>query len=189
MESLLSILATITIILPMRQHTKETILTTRQCFENIDKLIALTDTKFGWAFEYEIGLKRVYHRGMAHCWSDEHDKPLIVVCTSQSVERMYYVFLHEIGHLLGRVEDSANWCKKYPELLRTSGVKTSSKLYKIARVQDEIEAWNLGFEFAKKHRLEINLKKWNRLRSECLTGYMKMVTVKQRRKNKSAKKQ
>jgi hypothetical protein len=54
--------------------------------------------------------------------------------------------------------------------------------YKIAKVQEEIEAWEVGKRLAKSLGLKINETKYEKIRAQCLSSYMNWAGKPRKRK-------
>lgn len=104
---------------------------------------------------------------------------VITLCKANPLEMMYYLFLHEIGHAWMLSYDYA-YDDKYPELSRKT-LRYSNPSYKIAIVEEEIEAWNIGKKIAKKLYLPINQIYFDKVRSECLMNYFNWATKKRKK--------
>lgn len=100
------------------------------------------------------------------CSEADFSKKIINLRKYQDVEKRLYVFLHEVGHVLLCSRDDYDTRFELVEQRRygTDG-------YKINRVEEEIEAWNEGFKFAKKYKLLINKKKFERTKTKLIKSY------------------
>lgn len=154
----------------MATTKKSKALTEQEVWKNIDRLTRLCES-FGWTVEYDMAPK-VRNRGLA-----DSDKRTITLNASQTTENIYYVFIHEIGHMVGRLW-TFGWDKKYDVLYHSE--RRNSATYKIARIQDEIEAWDYGLKFARDHKFRVNTTKYEKIRAECLTAYMMWATKRRR---------
>ena len=141
-------------------------LTEKQCLGYIEKLTADCQ-RFGWTIEYDTkpGVRK---RGLA-----DSETKKITLNVAQRPEHMYYIFIHEIGHMVSRLWHY-DWDKRFAILSDSS--KKNTAIYRIARIQDEIEAWDIGFQFAKARGFKVNQTKYDKLRVECLTSYMIWAT-------------
>lgn len=95
---------------------------------------------------------------------------VITLYAHSRIEIRYYIFLHEIGHAWLR-ECDFTFAERYPELVRQP-LRYATATYKIAKVQEEIEAWEVGKKLALNLGLRINETKFEKIRAECLTSYM-----------------
>lgn len=112
----------------------------------------------GWVIEYSNKKKSVYHNNVITL--SKHHKP----------EILYYLCLHEIGHAW-MLECDFTFQDRYPEMSRTP-LRYATVTYKIEKVQEEIEAWEVGKKLARSLGLRINQSKFEKVRAECLTTYM-----------------
>ena len=77
-----------------------------------------------------------------------------------------YSLLHEIGHLEIWKDD---YERKYPGLCKNE----RHKHFQAACVEEEIKAWDIGFDLACKLNIKIDMKKWNSHRYDCIFSYIK----------------
>jgi hypothetical protein len=75
---------------------------------------------------------------------------------------------------------------RYPELVRDP-LRYATVTYKIAKVQEEIEAWEVGKRLAKSLCLRINESKFEKIRAECLSSYMNWAGKPRKRKENGTK--
>jgi hypothetical protein len=115
-------------------------------------------SQHSWRVEYSNKKKNQYH-----------DK-VITLYAQRRLEILYYIFLHEIGHAW-MLECDFTYQDRYPELVRKP-LRYATVTYKIAKVQEEIEAWEVGKMLARSLGLRINETKFEKIRAECLTSYM-----------------
>ena len=128
--------------------------------------------------EIQASIKRLTEFCSQHSWRIEysnkrknqyHDK-VITLYAQRKLEILYYIFLHEIGHAW-MLECDFTYQDRYPELVRKP-LRYATVTYKIAKVQEEIEAWEVGKKLARSLCLRINEAKFEKIRAECLTSYM-----------------
>jgi hypothetical protein len=112
--------------------------------------------------------------------NNQYKDRVITLCNSHRSEILYYIFLHEIGHAW-MIECDFTYAERYPELVRASP-RYATVTYKIAKVQEEIEAWDVGKKLAFSLGLKINNFKFEKVRAECLGTYMNWAG---RRRNKN----
>lgn len=124
----------------------------------------------GWIIEYSDKKKSEYQNNTITL--SKHHKP----------EIQYYICLHEIGHAW-MLDCDFTYQDRYPEMCRTP-LRYATVTYKIGRVQEEIEAWEVGKKLARSLGLRINESKFEKIRAECLTAYMNWAG-KPRKRNKS----
>ena len=135
-----------------------------------DAITRLTDfcSVHSWEVVYSNKKENKYHNNV------------ITLYKNRRAEILYYIFLHEIGHAW-MLECDFNYSDRYPELVR-SPLRYATVTYKIAKVQEEIEAWEVGKRLAKSLGLKINESKFEKIRAECLSSYMNWAGKPRKRK-------
>lgn len=101
---------------------------------------------------------------------DHVQGPKIILYEKRKPEILFYIFLHEVGHVW-MTECDFTYEARYPELTRNP-IRYATVTYKIAKIQEEIEAWEIGKKLAKSLGLRINESKFEKIRAQCLTTYM-----------------
>lgn len=101
----------------------------------------------------------------------------INISTRQGIEKQFYSFLHECGHLLIQ----SNWQryeKDYPATAKMNAYATVHKQfarspkYKVDCLAEEIEAWRRGKKLADRLGLHYNEERYNDLASKCIMSYV-----------------
>lgn len=111
----------------------------------------------GWTVEYSEGEDQAIPASN-----------LIVLNRRHKPEILYYYFLHELGHML-MVIDDPDYLTKYKVLNERTEL---SQTFRVGRVEEEIEAWNKGFEFAQFLGLPVNQLKYEELKASLVSSYM-----------------
>ena len=102
---------------------------------------------------------------------------VVFINSRQGIEKQFYSFLHECGHLLIQ----ANWTnyeKAYPATAKMFAYASTHKQlersakYKVDQISEEIEAWKRGKNLADRLGLYINEEKYNALTAECVYSYI-----------------
>lgn len=124
---------------------------------NIEKLTTFC-SQHSWSVVY------------SHKKENMFQNKVITLYARARIEMLYYIFLHEIGHAWLR-ECDFTFAERYPELVRQP-LRYATATYKIAKVQEEIEAWEVGKKLALNLGLRVNETKFEKIRAECLTSYM-----------------
>lgn len=124
---------------------------------SMDRLIEFS-LQHGWIIEYSNKRKSHYHNNIITL--SKHHKP----------EIQYYICLHEIGHAW-MLDCDFTYQDRYPEMCRKP-LRYATVTYKIEKVQEEIEAWEVGKKLARSLGLRINKSKFEKIRAEYLTTYM-----------------
>jgi hypothetical protein len=104
----------------------------------------------------------------------------ITLYKNRRAEILYYIFLHEIGHAW-MLECDFTYQDRYPELTRFP-LRYATVTYKIAKVQEEIEAWEVGRKLASSLGLRVNESKFEKIRAQCLLSYMNWAGRPRKRK-------
>lgn len=133
-------------------------LTTTEIKKNIELLTEFC-SEHSWIVKYTSKSREGYYYN-----------GVITLCRERRPEILYYIFLHEIGHAWMLTCDFA-YKDKYPELARKP-LRYATVTYKIAKVQEEIEAWETGKRLAHSLGMRINESKYEKIRAECLASYM-----------------
>lgn len=130
------------------------------------------------AEEVQLNIKRLTQFCSQHSWKIEYSNKrtnhyqnkVITLYAHRRQEILFYIFLHEVGHAW-MLECDFTYRDRYPELVREP-CRYATVTYKIARVQEEIEAWEVGKNLARSLGLRINQGKFEKIRAESLTSYM-----------------
>lgn len=138
--------------------------------------------------EVEDAITRLTEFCSVHSWEvvysnkkeNKYHNNVITLYKNRRAEILYYIFLHEIGHAW-MLECDFTYRDRYPELVRTP-LRYATVTYKIAKVQEEIEAWEVGKRLAKSLGLKINESKFEKIRAECLSSYMNWAGKPRKRK-------
>lgn len=132
-------------------------LTSSEITSNIEVLTEFC-SRHSWEVVYSDKKEDYYHNNVIHLYRVRRE------------EILYYMLLHEIGHAW-LLECDFTYKDRYPELVRNP-LRYATVTYKIAKVQEEIEAWDVGNKLAQSLGLRINPSKFEKIRAECLSGYM-----------------
>jgi hypothetical protein len=92
----------------------------------------------------------------------------IEIHSQQTLENQFYHLIHEIGHLL--------IAKNYRKYQNSFGYaqktfSTNSKVHKVSEIEEEFEAWKLGYQQAKKLRLHIDNKNFEKIKAQNIISY------------------
>jgi hypothetical protein len=128
--------------------------------------------------EVQMSVERLTEFCSQHSWTvvysnkkkNQYHNNVITLYQHRRLEILYYIFLHEIGHAW-MLECDFTYQDRYPELVRNPP-RYATVTYKIAKVQEEIEAWEVGKKLARSLGLRINESKFEKIRAECLSTYM-----------------
>ena len=128
--------------------------------EVASNIAILTDfcARHSWEIVYSHKKVDIYHNNT------------ITLYHARKPEILYYILLHEIGHAW-LLECDFTYRDRYQELVRNPP-RYATVTYKIAKVQEEIEAWDVGKKLAQSLGLRIDPSKFEKIRAECLSDYM-----------------
>lgn len=93
---------------------------------------------------------------------------LIILSKRHKPEILFYFFLHELGHML-MVNDDLTYNERFKILNERS---QWSQTYRVCRVEEELEAWNVGLKLAGNLGLSINQPTFERLKASKVATYM-----------------
>lgn len=130
----------------------------------------------GWQIKYS---------DMSDDWCYPAEKK-IYINTEKTRLALLYTLIHEIGHMLQQLHNACSYNQKYSALYSKN--QYSSDRYRMARLQEEMEAWDVGLNLAKSLRISINEVYYNRIRTESLLTYVTWVAKKQRNRATVAQK-
>ena len=104
------------------------------------------------------------------CMSDVKE---INICSRKGVEKKLYALLHECGHALIR-ENWSKFSKEFPAHAECGydGRKNRTDSYRISLVEEEYEAWKRGKRLAKRLGIELDEKRFEKHKVQCLMSYM-----------------
>lgn len=103
--------------------------------------------------------------------ADSEKKLISIRSTPCKSEDMCYYVLHELGHM--HIFSDPAYSKRYPGLCeararRAYGLQT----YRVERVQEELDAWDVGHNIAKTLQLPIDEQKFQRMKARNVSTYM-----------------
>lgn len=110
-----------------------------------------------------------------------YDEKLIKISNFLSKEEQRFTILHECGHLL-LGQNKETYQKMFPIQNRMDSSSETSKKkklqYRIEVLKEEILAWDRGRELAKRLKIKINQKNWEKYKSSCLFTYIEWAAKK-----------
>lgn len=116
----------------------------------------------------------------------DSEKKLITIKTLPcKFEDMSYYALHELGHM--HIFSDPSYSKRYPGLCEARARKAYGlQTYRVERVQEELDAWDMGATIAELLQLPINEKKFQRMKARNVSTYMSWALNRShKRKNKN----
>lgn len=146
---------------------------TKSFWRNQIKKLEKYCEKKGWTVEY----KKKPHSDFA-----EWEAKKITLQITRRPDTLFYVFLHEIGHML-LIKNKQIYNAKYGAIFNE--FSRTSQTHKIAIVEEELEAWREGFNLAKKLELTVEQRKFERLRAKYVMTYMAWAAKKKPEKNQT----
>jgi hypothetical protein len=133
--------------------------------KQIDRLVKYSEKK-GFAVEFSSAQGFVSQV--------ELDTKTISLSTNRSLETVFYVFLHELGHTI----QFANR-KKYAERFGTVfvGFNQKSLTSRVVQLEEEYDAWQRGYDLAKRLKLKINKRKFEMHKARCILSYAEHLVL------------
>lgn len=92
----------------------------------------------------------------------------IRVHTGVTPERVFYNLLHEMGHMLIH-ENHQLYSQNTGFIINNFGPQSLTQ--RIGEVEEEYDAWRVGYKKAKKMRLKINRKEFEKIKASYLASY------------------
>ena len=111
------------------------------------------------------------------------EEKTIYINSTKHAESRFYTLLHELGHVLIRTGHQwKEFCSYYPGYDTNpegagDGRVAKSKSYRVAEVAEELEAWRVGLQFTRDHKLFVNPLKYDADASEALLCYIKWTSA------------
>lgn len=97
----------------------------------------------------------------------------IVIPSTITKERQFYTLLHELGHYLINVEHIEEYSKGFGRQYKKFSKKSLTFL--VAEIEEELEAWRLGYNLGKRMRLRINRDKFEIFKASLVMTYMSYI--------------
>jgi len=97
-----------------------------------------------------------------------YDKKLFVLDSKKNDETAMYILLHEIGHT--RVISNKRYYETYGCVF--DNFSKASMTYKIATIQEELDAWREGLKLADTLGLHVDRRKWEITKTKCIATYL-----------------
>lgn len=106
------------------------------------------------------------------------DKKIVTLSTKQNLVHQLFSLLHECGHMIIRL-NKKRFGETYPTLveLEDKELKKYPLRFHLEEVKEEIEAWDKGFELAKKLGIPISDRDYYKFASRWVLRYMALATV------------
>ena len=97
----------------------------------------------------------------------DFEKKVIKITTRQKEREQVYCILHELGHVV-LSKNKRSYKKKY----QYHTFHKRSKKYLITEIEEEIHAWKVGEEIAKKIGIKIDRKAYNECSNSSIMTYI-----------------
>ncbi len=127
-----------------------------------------------------VGWAAIHHCNVEfeHATEDrfEFEGRTIYINTQASRENQLFTLLHECGHVLIH-KSNKQFASDYPFYAHADAVFNSarivrSKAYQVSLLAEEIEAWKRGKRLAKRLSIPINIDRYNKVMTDCITSYI-----------------
>ena len=92
----------------------------------------------------------------------------IIIQSSYTKEKQFYLLLHELGHHLV-LSDSKKYKKGIGYVLDNFSI--TSMVSRTAEIEEEFEAWKAGYDLAKELKLKIRRDSFERFKAKLLSTY------------------
>ncbi|MFA6049945.1 MAG: hypothetical protein WC761_01990 [Candidatus Paceibacterota bacterium] len=135
------------------------------------KVLEEYSKKKGWSVSYN---NKKY--GDSADWEGK----AIALENSRNKERLFYVFLHELGHMQ-LMKNNTTYNAKYDNIF--DNFASMSQVHRLTRVEEEYDAWRAGYKIAQRLDLYVEAPKFEKIRAKYLMTYI-MWVVKQQIKKK-----
>lgn len=96
------------------------------------------------------------------------DKKEIVLNSRRIAEHQFYILLHELGH--HKILKTPSLKNKFSSVNTDLMQRSLSK--QTLLLEEEVLAWHIGEEIAKEHKMFIDEKKFQYLKSKCLKSHV-----------------
>ena len=127
----------------------------------------------GWTLEESKNLKGV------DCAYPAKDKITLVL--RPNIETSFYILLHEMGHMF-LCDDLVTYETRFDSVF--DHFTCGSLTYQMKCVEEEMEAWRLGFDLARQYNLFVDLKKFETIKAKSLVTYLTWLADKRNKRRK-----
>ncbi len=128
----------------------------------------------GWEVEYVSRMDPNADTAIIH-------KSKIIIHKDRSKEIMFYMLLHEIGHMM-LCQNNSMYTERYNAVFEA--FHRASLTHKIKRVEEELDAWKTGFKLSKRLKLYVNRRRFEQIKSRCVTTYLMWAVDRKIKKDK-----
>jgi len=127
--------------------------------KQIDKTIRFCNKR---GFEVR---KTMCEQGISTICFDDRE---ILIHKRHNPERMFYTLLHEMGHMLIH-ENHQRYSQNVGYV--TNKFVRESLVNRVGEVEEEFDAWRVGYKRAKKMRLKVNRNEYEKVKASYLSSY------------------
>lgn len=103
----------------------------------------------------------------------------IVIKKDRRPEITFYIMLHEIGHMM-LCQNRNMYNERYNAVY--DNFSRASMTHKIKLVEEELDAWKIGYKLAKRLKLYVNQRKFESVKVRCVSTYMSWAVEKKIKK-------
>lgn len=114
----------------------------------------------GWMVKYVAKTP-----GADSAWPDSNR---IIIQKDRKSEVTFYYFLHELGHML-ICQNKNSYSDKYSAIY--DDFHANSQTHKVVRIEEELEAWKVGYKLARRLKLSVNRRNFEQIKSRCIMTY------------------
>lgn len=138
--------------------------------------MAATQQKINWSKQIKALEKYVkskkwtvrYTTKAKNDWADWENKR-ISLKKRANLEVLFYVFLHELGHML-LLQNGRAYSSKYEVVFNEFAGGTQP--INITRIEEELDAWRSGVRLAKRLKLKIDRRNYEKVKSKYAMTYI-----------------
>lgn len=120
--------------------------------------------------------KKFNYEVLEGTWADERvefEEQKVYICSRNRAETRLYTLLHEYGHIEIQEMGAADFEADHPMYYKIDdGRVERSKAARVSIVAEEIEAWKRGRWFARKNKLSLDEKKYDKHMTAALMSYI-----------------
>lgn len=109
-----------------------------------------------------------YLKNAKNDWAD-WDRKRITLKIRENQEVLFYIFLHELGHML-MFQNGRAYSSKYDEVFDQFNGGTQP--VSVARIEEELEAWRTGSRLAKRLGLKTDRRNFEKVKSKYAMTYI-----------------
>ena len=120
-------------------------------------------------FSSRKGYKVVFDKSSQSEDLVDYTTKTIIISSRHSQEVAFYFLLHEIGHVVIK-GSSGKYKHAYDEIWKT--FSKSSLTFKVATLQEELDAWREGLILAHKMNLKVDRRKFEVTKTKCISTYL-----------------